>query len=54
MAEKEKAPIPAIKRSEDGQFVHYGFKHDGAFHPIAADRASDYDDRVKAAQEDDS
>ena len=44
-------PVPAIRHSADGSLVEYGFEHDGAFHPIAAERAGDYDERVKAAQE---
>ena len=51
MADKEETPVPTIVRSEDGKFVHYGFTHDGAFHPIGSEGAGNYDERVKAAQE---
>ena len=51
MADKDEAPVPAIRRSEDGQFVHYGFEHEGAFHPMTSERSGDYDERVKAAEE---
>lgn len=51
MPAKNDNPVPAIQRSEDGRFVHYGFEHDGAFHTIASERASDYDERVKNAKD---
>lgn len=51
MPAKDDIPVPAIVRSEDGAFVHYGFLHDGAFHPISSERAGDYDERVQAAKE---
>jgi hypothetical protein len=41
-----------IRRDEDGPLVHYGFVQDGVFHPVAAERKGDFDERVKAAQED--
>lgn len=47
----DSAPVPAIRRTEDGLFVHYGFQHDGAFHIVASERAGDYDERVKAAKD---
>ena len=47
----DKAPVPAIRRSEDGNLVLYGYEHDGAFHSFAAEGAGNYDERVKAAQE---
>lgn len=51
MPAKEETPVPAIQRSEDGKFVHYGFLHDGAFHPLTSERSGDYDERVKAAKD---
>lgn len=51
MPEKTDSPVPAIQRSEDGRFVHYGFEHDGAFHGIATERSGDYDERVQAAKD---
>lgn len=51
MPTKDDNPTPAIHRSEDGRFIHYGFEHEGAFHPIATEGAGDYDERVKAAKE---
>lgn len=48
---KEKTPVPTIQRSEDGRFVHYGFTHDGAFHPVSSERTADYDERVQAAKD---
>ena len=47
----EKAPVPAIQRTEDGRFIHYGFLHDGAFHGFATERTGDYDERVQAAKD---
>ena len=49
----DSAPVPAIKRSDDGSLIQYGYEHDGAFHPFAAERSGDYDERVQAAQKDD-
>ena len=52
MPEKnENAASAEVRRSEDGLFVHYGFVHEGAFHPIASERTNDYQERVNAAQE---
>lgn len=52
MAEKkEEAPTPAIKHSDDGLFVHYGFEQDGVFHPFASERVGDHNERIKAAKE---
>jgi len=53
MPTKDSATVE-VRRSDDGQFVHYGVVNDGAFHPFASERAGDYDERVKAAQEDES
>ena len=53
MPEKKDSPVPAIQHSEDGLFVHYGFEHDGAFHPIASERVGDYNERVQAAKDKD-
>ena len=47
----EKAPVPTIKRSDDGSIVLYGFTHDGAFHSFAAEGSGDYDERVQAAKD---
>jgi len=54
MPTKDSTPTVEVRRSEDGRFVEYGVVSDGAFHPFATDRVGDYDERVKAAQEDDS
>lgn len=54
MPAKDDTPTPAIERSEDGRFVHYGFVHDGAFHPVASEGAGNYDERVQAAKDADS
>lgn len=51
MPTKDDTPTPAIEHSDDGLFVHYGFVHDGAFHPIASERVGDYEERVQAAKE---
>ena len=51
MPPKSDSPVPAIHRNDELGLVQYGFEHDGAFHPIAAERTGDYDERVKAAQE---
>jgi len=40
-----------VRRDESGQFVHFGVVSDGAFHPFFSERANEYDERVKAAQE---
>ena len=53
MPTKSDAPVPAIQFSEDGQFVNYGFEHDGAFHPVSSERKGDYDERVQAAKDED-
>ena len=47
----DKAPVPAIRRSEDGNTVLYGFEHDGTFHSFAAEGAGNYDERVQAAKD---
>lgn len=52
MPAKSEAPVPAIQRSDDGRFVHFGFEHDGAFHTVASERSGDYDERVQAAKDD--
>ena len=51
MPPKSDTPVPAIQRTEDGRFVHYGFVVDGVFHPFASDRTGDYDERVEAAKD---
>lgn len=51
MAEKKDTPVPAIEHSADGQFVHFGFEYEGAFHPIGSERVGDYEERIKAAKE---
>lgn len=51
MPTKSDTPVPSIRFSEDGQLVQYGFEHDGAFHPVAAERKGDYDERVEAAKD---
>ena len=51
MPTKDDTPVPTIVHSEDGRFVHYGFTHDGAFHPIASEGSGDYQERIKAAKE---
>ena len=51
MPAKDETPVPTIVRDENGQFVHYGFTHDGAFHQFASEGAGNYDERVQAAKE---
>lgn len=51
MPTKDETPVPTIVRDENGQFVHYGFTHDGAFHPFASEGAGNYDERVQAAKD---
>ena len=51
---KTEAATLEVRRTEDGRFVQFGVVSDGAFHVFFGERAGDYDERVKAAQEDDS
>lgn len=50
-SQSEKAPVPAIRRDEGTNLVHYGFEVDGVFHPFASERSGDHDERVKAAED---
>jgi len=51
MPPKDNSVPVEVRRDENGQFVHFGVVSDGAFHPFATERTGDYDERVKAAQE---
>ena len=53
MPTKNDTPVPAIKFSDDGIFVHYGFEHEGAFHPLTSERIGDYNERIEAAKDED-
>lgn len=53
-ASKDSGVSVEIRRDEDGPLVHYGFVQNGVFHPVAAERKGDFDERVQAAQEDES
>jgi hypothetical protein len=48
-AKSNGSPYVEVRRDEDQGFVHYGVVSDGAFHPFAAERIGDYDERVQAA-----
>ena len=50
MANTKDTPTVEVRRSEDGRFVHYGVVENGVFHPFASERASDYDERIAAAE----
>lgn len=49
--QNENAATAEVRHSTDGLFVHYGFVHRGAFHPVASERLGDYEDRVHEAQQ---
>ena len=40
-----------VHRDDANGYVHYGFVHQGAFHPVHSERVGDYDERVQAAQD---
>jgi hypothetical protein len=42
-----------VRRDDASGLVTYGFVKDGAFHPVSSERVGDYDERVKAAQDED-
>ena len=42
-----------VHRDDANGYVHYGFVHNGAFHPVASERVGDYDERVEAAKAED-
>lgn len=50
-AAKDNSVSVEVHRTEDGKLVQYGVVSDGAFHPFYSERAPDYDERVKAAQD---
>ena len=54
MPPKNDNPVPSIQFSEDGNFVHYGFEYEGAFHPVSSERIGDYNERIEAAKDTDS